>query len=99
MVTVWAGAATRLERTHDTESPCCFLDCALALGRRTASQFPPPRCLGRACSRRALAMYVDCADCPLRQSSAFRPLEGEELEFVRGIKEAQFEQPPRTTIF
>jgi CRP/FNR family transcriptional regulator len=44
-------------------------------------------------------MYVDCADCPLRQSSAFRPLAGDELEFVRGIKEAQFERPARTTIF
>ncbi|RST30710.1 hypothetical protein HMF7854_07590 [Sphingomonas ginkgonis] len=31
-------------------------------------------------------VFVDCTECPLRQNSLFRPLEGEELQFVRSIK-------------
>jgi CRP/FNR family transcriptional regulator, anaerobic regulatory protein len=34
-------------------------------------------------------MWVDCRDCPLRMTSAFRPLEGAELDFVRSVKTAQ----------
>jgi CRP-like cAMP-binding protein len=43
-------------------------------------------------------MYVDCRHCPLRRASAFRPLEGAELDFVRAIKTAQPSMPARTDI-
>ncbi|MFN3389666.1 MAG: Crp/Fnr family transcriptional regulator [Allosphingosinicella sp.] len=43
-------------------------------------------------------MYVDCRHCPLRRTSAFRPLEGAELDFVRSIKTAQPSFPARTDI-
>ena len=36
-------------------------------------------------------MFVDCKQCPLRQSSSFRPLGGVELDFVRTIKTNQLE--------
>lgn len=43
-------------------------------------------------------MFVDCKQCPLRQTAAFRPLEGADLEFVRRIKRDQIEFPERTDI-
>lgn len=43
-------------------------------------------------------MYVDCRHCPLRRTSAFRPLEGKELDFVRTIKTAQPLIPAKTDI-
>lgn len=43
-------------------------------------------------------MFVDCKLCPLRQTSAFRPLRGKELEFVRRIKTDQLELPARADL-
>lgn len=43
-------------------------------------------------------MYVDCRHCPLRRTSAFRPLEGDELDFVRSIKFEQSSFPARMDI-
>lgn len=43
-------------------------------------------------------MYVDCRNCPLRQTSLFRPLEGDELEFVRSIKSDQIEYSARADV-
>lgn len=43
-------------------------------------------------------MFVDCRQCPLRQTAAFRPLEGRELEFVRSIKRDQIEVPEHEDI-
>ena len=43
-------------------------------------------------------MYVDCNRCPLRQTALFRPLEGEELNFVRSIKQDQINLPERSDI-
>lgn len=44
-------------------------------------------------------MFIDCRECPLRRTSAFRPLEGEELEFVRSIKHSQPNMAAKSTIF
>jgi CRP/FNR family transcriptional regulator len=38
-------------------------------------------------------MFVDCIDCPLRRSSAFRPMSEEELAFVRHAKIDQRDIP------
>lgn len=43
-------------------------------------------------------MWVDCQNCPLRTTSAFRPLEGAELDFVRSVKTGQRSLGPRTDI-
>ncbi|MFC7537255.1 Crp/Fnr family transcriptional regulator [Sphingomonas sp. GCM10030256] len=43
-------------------------------------------------------MYVDCNRCPLRQTAQFRPLEGQELEFVRSVKRDQIDFPARSEI-
>ena len=44
------------------------------------------------------SMYIDCRLCPLRRTSAFRPLEGEELDFVRAIKRDQYSFPARVDV-
>jgi len=43
-------------------------------------------------------MLVDCLHCPLRASSAFRPMSGAELEFVRGTKSGERRFPARSEI-
>lgn len=43
-------------------------------------------------------LYVDCNQCPLRQTALFRPLEGDELNFVRSIKHDQIDLPERSDI-
>lgn len=44
------------------------------------------------------AMYVHCAECPLRQSAAFRTMTDEELRFIAGMKFDQRRVPARTDI-
>ena len=43
-------------------------------------------------------MFVDCLDCPLRASAAFRPMSDAELAFVRGTKTGERIVPARVDI-
>lgn len=43
-------------------------------------------------------MFVDCLNCPLRATAAFRPMSGDELEFIRHTKTGERRIPARVDI-